>query len=171
MLLSIEQFADKYDTLVTTIDSTICQKPNGILKKSIIVSDRGIRYIDESVIERRLNFVKIVWNRSHEYYYMLSEYVTDYKLSKVLQAEYGGSRASWNMFLRQDLFSLSAGNKSATNPIVNKKLWKFFRFARRVIREIDRLFDKRIAEIYARLPNRDKYEEIYKERIPPEGRR
>jgi len=171
MLISIEQFADKYDTLVTTIDSTICQKPNGILKKSIVRGAKGIRYIEEDNIRRRLEFVKRVWNESHELYYLIAEHITDHNFYILLSKCLGGSRASWNMFLRQDLWALSAGNKSATNPIVNKKIWKFYRFSRRLIRELDRRYDKRVADIYKRLPNRDKYEEIYKQRIPPEGRR
>lgn len=168
--MRLEDFLQKYDVKVTSVNTEMCQRPDSVFSKSLF-KEKGARCIHETPIKRRLNFAKKVWLESHENYYKLTEETSDYELSKIISKFANGSHASWNMFLSNQLWALKAGHPSVTNPITPKMLWVFWRYSTFLVRRLERLQTQKEDKIYERLPNRDEFEDVYKNRMPVNGRR
>ena len=165
MILTLNEFCGKYTVRVTSINTNISNHRDGIIAKSIIKgSKRGERLIDEEPIRRRLDFVKKVWLESHDNYYEIAEHISDYVFSKLLCRFLGGSVDIWRTFLQSGLFSIRSGNPFVVSPTVNNKLWKFWRFSTFLIKKLNRMQTQKEEAIYKRLPSRDNFPKIYKER-------
>ncbi len=116
-------------------------------------------YIDEKALIKRKEFVRRVWLTAHEYYFDIAEYfVSDNRFAIFLSRFTPQSKEAWVDFLRNGLFALP--NDDVFGYKVKGKLWVFFNICRVVVRRRDR----RIRSICKRLPNRDRYDEIYRER-------
>lgn len=125
----------------------------------------GKIYVDDKQLLRRRRFLKKIWLMCHEYYYSITEHQNEYRLAKKLEEATGTKQQTWAVFMCTTLFSLSiVEDGSIFKYKVPVNMWKFFRVTRFMIRKITRLENKRADGIYKRLPNRDRYDEIYKER-------
>ncbi len=160
MKMKLEDFLQKYDVKITSVNTAKSKHPERLFAKSLF-KEKGVRYIHETPIKRRLNFVKKVWLESHENYYKLTEETSDYKLSKIISRFTDGSHLSWNMFLKEQLWALKAGHPSVVNPIVQNMLWTFWRYSTFLIRRLERLQTEKENSVYDRLPHRDEFEDIY----------
>ena len=124
-----------------------------------LVKDGKQLYVDTTKLYLRKEFRHKVWLETHELYYIFLEaFGSEYKLAQWLSKYIGGSKDTWTNFMNQHLFCLPPDD--ALKYKVPKRMWKMYRALRAVLR----LNGRRIESIYKRLPNRDLYEKICKER-------
>lgn len=168
--MRIKHFCNKYDVTESNIASTIHQYPDSPIAKAMVNLGRDERYINETYLLRRYEFRRKIWLESHELYYVFMEHTKESKLSTMLAKVYGNKQQDWLQFFQYRLFSL-ARIDSVLNPTINDFLWKFYRFAKHFIAKADRRYDAKAFIVYNRLPNRDNYSKIYKQRLPREARR
>jgi hypothetical protein len=126
-------------------------------------TDDGI-FVDDKALIRRREFHKRVWLEAHDNYYKITEYINENRLGKLLRRHLGGCKSSWGVFMNMPLFSPAFQDTGLLSYKVPEKLWSFWRFTTVLIRALERKELQREQAIYARLPNRDRYEEICKER-------
>lgn len=124
-----------------------------------VVKDRKNVYVDTTKLYLRKEFRHKIWLAAHENYYELVEYFnSENEFAKWLAKYSSVPHGSWVDFLARRLFMLPS--EEPLSYKVTQRLWFFFRATRMVLRYRDR----REKKIYERLPNRDMYDDIYKER-------
>ena len=116
-------------------------------------------YVDTTKLYKRKEFRQKIWLAAHDNYYAMMEYFGSENKFALWLAKYSDvPHGSWVDFLTKYLFMLPSDAPFSYK--VPNRMWFFFRATRMVLRYRDR----REQRIYERLPNRDMYEEIYKER-------
>ena len=126
---------------------------------SFIVKDGPNLYVDTTALYLRKEFRHKIWLQAHDNYYDLMEYFKSENQMAIWLAKYSDiNQDSWVDFLARYLFMIPT--EGPLKYKVPDRLWFFFRATRMVLRYRDR----RIERIYRRLPNRDMYDEIYKQR-------
>ena len=151
--VSIDIFVDRYEVNKNHL-FVLASTGNTMFKRV-----NGKWYIDEKSLVRRKEFRKRLWLAAHEYYFDIAAYFgNDSKFAKMLEKYTGKSKEGWIDFLRHGLFAIP--NDDMFRYKVKNRLWVFFFITRAIIR----IRDRRIKAIYERLPNRDRYDEIYIER-------
>jgi len=105
-------------------------------KNSQIKRIDGKLYVDEKALLRRVEFRKRIWNKAHDNYYAITEYISDSQLYNFLSRMFGASKSAWIQFLAYDLFSMANIEKSILSYKINNKLWMFYRFTTALIRMV-----------------------------------
>ena len=118
MLISTTLFCEKHNITKENLYSTC---------RHLYVKIDNKNYIDEDFFIKRQEFRKKVWLQSHDYYYMLSYFLRDYTMAKILSRYTGIKQTSWSSFLNKDLFSLAWLDGSILNYKIPMKQWAFFR--------------------------------------------
>lgn len=139
--LEIHEFCEKYDVNYNSAKSIICKYPDSPISKARVKIGKMF-FIREEYIIKRFEFRKKIWLESHSFYYILNEKMNDNKFAIMLSENLYGTKQDWLQFIRDRLFSTSNVNK-VINPTINKRLWDFYRFTRRLIRVADRRYDAR----------------------------
>lgn len=115
-------------------------------------------YVDVNGLMKRKEFRKKIWLEAHENFWEFVEYFGSENKLAVWLAKYSDySVGSWVDFLARHLFMMAPDDLFGYK--VPKRLWVFYRLTRLVLRYRDR----RVKRIYKRLPNRDRYNELYKQ--------
>lgn len=168
--MRLKHFCIKYDITESNIASTISQYPDSPIAKAMTNYGRDEKHIDEEYLLKRYKLRRRIWLESHELYYLFMEHTTESNLANILARVYGNKQQDWLQFFQYRLFSL-AGVDRVINPTINEFLWNFYRFSKHFIAKADRRYDSKAIRIYKRLPHRDRYSEIYKQRLQREARR
>jgi len=92
-------------------------------------------YVDELALLRRRRFYTRVWEEATSNYYIITSYIRPYQLAEKLHSELGGGKQNWSTFLHSSLFSSFFQERSLLSYKINKKLWKFWRFTNKLIKE------------------------------------
>ena len=180
--LKISDFCEKWEVTENTIFVIRSQR---LVNMDVFREIDNYIRIDENHFIRRLEFRKKLDNIMHDYYYFFKKHLTDSDIAELMvMGNPNTSITGWNTFLNQSLFSQR--NDSILNNLIGVKKWQFFRTARKIIKmmfnkigttmsgkDLLKIYDvedsfpyskKREMKIMQRLPNRDRYEQIYKER-------
>ncbi len=129
--IKIATFADKYDL---TIDNVYVQKSK-VSPLAFRKSARDRTQVDETHFLRRKNFKKKVWLESHDMYYFLARHLTDVDISRLLvSVDPSVNVTTWNIFLNRTLFMTD--ESSIMHMKVYGLSWKFYRYARWLVRAI-----------------------------------
>ena len=151
--VSLDSFVDRYGVNKNHL-FVLANTRNPMFKRV-----NGKWYIDEKALVKRKEFRKRLWLAAHEYYFDIAAYFGNDNRFAIFLAKFTPQKKeAWVDFLRNGLFALP--NENIFSYKVKGRLWLFFNICRLIIRRRDR----RIKAIYERLPNMDRYDEIYKER-------
>lgn len=131
-LISSLAFCERYELSTSAID--VAYYNNHPYVKKIA----GALYVNEKALIRRREFYKRVWNKAHENYYNITEYITDAQFYNFLGRVLDRSRESWMQFLHYGLFSVAFNDKSILSYGISAQLWEFFRASTFVIRRLSR---------------------------------
>jgi len=129
-LLSAAVFSEKYKLSKNIVHLAYYEKNPQIKKID------GKLYVDEKALLRRVEFRKRIWNKAHDNYYAITEYVSESQLYNFLSRMFGDSKRGWIQFLAYDLFSMANIEKSILSYKINNKLWMFYRFTTALIRMV-----------------------------------
>jgi len=180
--LKISDFCEKWEVTENTV--FVMKSHNDIDTNVIREIDKYLR-IDENHYIKRLEFRKKIDNIAHDYYYFLRKVFCDSEISELMMIENPDTKITqWNTFFNSALFAQR--NDTIFNNTIGSKKWQFYRTAKRIIqrlfnligitmsgKDLLKIYDvdvsmpyskKREMKIMQRLPNRDRYEQIYKER-------
>ena len=124
-------------------------------KENVVVNLDRLRYYRK--------FHRKIWLASHENYYEITSYISEYKLAHLLERYVGGKHESWATYMALGLFSMAWADRSLLHYKIPKLLYKFYRFTTLLIRRIKRREAEREQRILANTPNRDKYMQLYTE--------
>ena len=125
--MTISQFEEKYEVCKNTVQSFLGQNTN----TGYYIQRKGsYNLIDENYFLRRKEFKKRIWLENHKDYYILTEKHNQFTLAGVLSDVLGSSKRSWNSWMNDGLFSLSAVDGSIVDTKVSTRHWKFYRFCR-----------------------------------------
>jgi len=132
-LLKIETFSKKYDVSIANV---YVQKAEGKIAPSVFtMHNKGCMFINEDYFLRREEFKKKVWLESHDMYYFLTLHSRDADLVRWLcKIDDTVEFHTWQMFISRNLFMPSYS--SILSCRVEGLAWKFYRFARWLIRAI-----------------------------------
>lgn len=132
-MLRVDDFAYRYEVSVSNV---YVKKSEGLIAPyAFSKNSGGSVYVNEDFFLRRKEFKKKVWLQSHDMYYFLTKHLSDTAVSKLLnKIDNSISYESWNTFLATALFSNSI--TSILSYQVNDLAWKFYRYARWLIRAI-----------------------------------
>ena len=129
-LLSAVAFSEKYKMSVNMVHMAYYYNNPQIKRID------GKLYVDEKALLRRVEFRKRIWNKAHDNYYAITEYISDSQLYNFLSRMFGDSKRGWIQFLAYDLFSMANIEKSILSYKINNKLWVFYRFTTALIRMV-----------------------------------
>jgi hypothetical protein len=118
---------------------------------------RNKLYVNEEALIRQKKFYEKIWLQSHENYYEITEYISDYKLAQLLCHFFNDDMTKWTTFLNQNLFSYAWSDKSLFATKMSDNLWAFFRFSTFLIRRINK-YDWKPKRYYKYL--REEYREM-----------
>jgi len=133
-LLSAVGFAERYDLHKDCVYVAYNHKNKHIIKIG------NSLYVNETALIKRREFYNRVWNKAHENYYLITEYITDAQLYQFLGRALVdcGTAASWMQFIKYDLFSIAFKDKSLLSYKIKEKVWIFFRATTFIIRRLTR---------------------------------
>lgn len=146
-LMKASDFFEKYEMKNVNMISFHYKKKHKYVHK---IESR--LFIDENALLAWREFNKKVWLRSHELYFEINARLNDSELAAALGYRTKRKKTTWRDFLEYRLFSTAQFERSLFVYEPPEMFKEFFREA------------ARIAAIYRRHPNRDKYEDIRKER-------
>lgn len=92
-------------------------------------------YIDKNFYERRNDFRRKVLAESHEIYYFLREFYSEFKIaSMIAEIDNTYAKESWYVFLNGRLFGVD--DSSAVVFKISGMLWNFYRYGRWLVQAI-----------------------------------
>lgn len=146
-MIAVEAFCKNHSISVNNI---YVARNIGQLPKSIFNEESKKRMlIDEGYLLRRKEFIKKVWNESHNNYFLLIKHIPQGEIARLLSVATSKTKESWSVFISNHLFN------SISDEILRLKvpqmLWLWWRFTNWIIKYLFRKI-----KIHRKIRDKDK---------------